>query len=179
MTFAVRKLHHFAYRCKDAETTRAFYEDILGLPLVHVIRAERVPSTGEYCPHVHLFFKMDDGSFIAFFDLGDDTPSTPSPNTPAWVNHIALEVESVEVLQQWYQRLVSHDVKVLGITDHTFLQSIYFFDPNNLRVELTVRTGTAESTATHAAGAHNQIEAWTADKRSRQAGSGGNDGGGK
>lgn len=52
----IRGLHHVAYRCRDAEETRRFYEDLLGLPLVHVVRADRVPSTGEYCPYVHLFF---------------------------------------------------------------------------------------------------------------------------
>lgn len=167
MMFEVKKLHHFAWRCKDAEATRAFYEDVLGLSLVHVIRAEQVPSTGEYCPHVHLFFKLDDGSYIAFFDLGDDTPSAPSPNTPAWVNHIAFEVESIEVLQAMRKRIEDSGVKVLGITDHTFVQSIYFFDPNGLRLELTTRTGTPESEAKYAEEARGLVKAWTAEKRSR------------
>ncbi|HSW03578.1 VOC family protein, partial [Aquabacterium sp.] len=85
----VQGLHHFAWRCRDAEATRQFYEDLLGLPLVHVIRKDHVPSTGEFCPYVHLFFRMADGGCIAFFDLGDDLAAEPSPNTPAWVNHIA------------------------------------------------------------------------------------------
>src|SRR5207253_1488671 len=53
-----RGLHHFAWRCRDAEETRHFYEDVLGMPLMHVIRLDHVPSTGEYCPYVHLFFEM-------------------------------------------------------------------------------------------------------------------------
>ena len=65
----LNKLNHFAWRCRDAEETRHFYEDILGLPLVHTIEADRVPSTGEYAPYFHLFFQMTDGSCIAFFDL--------------------------------------------------------------------------------------------------------------
>ena len=95
---SIHGLHHFAWRCRDAEETRRFYEDVLGLPLVHVIRADRVPSTGELCPYVHIFFRMHDGSYIAFFDLGDDVAALPSPNTPAWVNHIALRVDSVDDL---------------------------------------------------------------------------------
>ena len=54
-------LHHFAWRCRDAEETRHFYEDILGMPLVHLIHKDTVPSTGEYCPYVHIFFRMHDG----------------------------------------------------------------------------------------------------------------------
>ena len=68
----IHGLHHFAWRCRDAEETRHFYEDLLGLPLAHVIKADTVPSTGEYCPYVHVFFQMRDGSYIAFFDLGDN-----------------------------------------------------------------------------------------------------------
>jgi glyoxylase I family protein len=79
----IHRLHHHASRCQDAEQTRHFYEDLLGLPLVHVIRAENVPSTGERCPYVHLFFRLGDGSCIAFFDLGDGQAAAPSPNTPA------------------------------------------------------------------------------------------------
>ena len=68
----IQQLHHYAYRAKDAEETRHFYEDILGLPLYHIIQSDYVPSTGEYCPYTHFFFRLQDGSFIAFFDLGDD-----------------------------------------------------------------------------------------------------------
>jgi len=78
----IRGLHHFAYRCRDAEETRRFYQDLLGLPLTHLVRAENIPSTGEYCPYVHLFFEMTDGSSVAFFDLGDNQAAEPSPNTP-------------------------------------------------------------------------------------------------
>lgn len=57
----INGLHHFAWKCRDAEETRRFYEDLLGLPLVHTIQAARVPSTGGECPYVHLFFELGDG----------------------------------------------------------------------------------------------------------------------
>ena len=95
----IHGLHHFAWRCRDSEETRRFYEDLLGLPLAHVIKSDHVPSTGEYCPYVHIFFRMRDGSFIAFFDLGDDVACEPSPNTPKWVNHISFRVDSIQALQ--------------------------------------------------------------------------------
>src|SRR5688572_3705232 len=79
MDFAIRGLNHFAWRCRHAEQTRAFYEDLLGLPLAHVIEAARVPSTGEWAPYLHVFFRMGDGSYLAFFDLGDGTAAEPSP----------------------------------------------------------------------------------------------------
>ncbi len=156
-----RRLHHFAWRCRDAEETRHFYEDILGLPLVHFIRADTVPSTGEYSPYVHLFFRMADGSCIAFFDLGDGQAAVPSPNTPAWVNHFAMKVETKEELLTLHGRLQKAGVDVVGVTDHGFVQSIYFFDPNGLRLEFTLQTSSAEEDAAYAKDAHAALREWT------------------
>lgn len=158
---AIQGLHHFAWRCKNAEETRSFYEDELGLPLVHVIRADHVPSTGEYCPYVHIFFQMTDGSCLAFFDLGDGVAAEPSANTPAWVNHIALSVGSQQELLEAKGRLERAGVEVLGVTDHGFVHSIYFFDPNGFRLELTVPMGSTEVNARHAAEAHRLLKDWT------------------
>src|SRR5213596_1409642 len=129
----IHQLHHFAYRAKDAEETRHFYEDILGLPLYHIIQSDYVPSTGEYCPYTHFFFRLQDGSFIAFFDLGNDEAALPSPNTPLWVNHISFRVDSVADLEAMKARLQADGVEVLGVTDHHIFKSIYFFDPNGVR----------------------------------------------
>jgi glyoxylase I family protein len=133
------QLHHYAYRARDAEETRHFYEDILGLPLYHIIQSDYVPSTGEYCPYTHFFFRLQDGSFIAFFDLGDDVAAEPSPNTPKWVNHISFRVNTVQELENTKARLQAHGIEVLGVTDHHIFNSIYFFDPNGIRLELTAQ----------------------------------------
>ena len=165
----VQGLHHFAWRCRDAEETRHFYEDLIGLPLVHVIRLDHVPSTGEYCPYVHIFFEMGDGSYIAFFDLGDDVSALPSPNTPAWVNHIALQVDSLDRLMALKARLEEAGVDVLGVTDHHIVKSIYFFDPNGFRVELTVRTVSDAEMKSHARVAHADLAKWVTDKAQLRA----------
>jgi glyoxylase I family protein len=160
-------LHHFAYRCRDAEETRHFYEDILGLPLVHLVRADKVPSTGEDCPFVHIFFRMADGSHIAFFDLGDDVKAEPSPNTPTWVNHLALEVADQDHLRRAKEKLEASGIPVLGVTDHHFIESIYFFDPNGIRLELTTDTGMTDYKAQKLASAHAELASWTTEKRQR------------
>jgi catechol 2,3-dioxygenase-like lactoylglutathione lyase family enzyme len=160
----IRGLHHFAWRCRDAEETRHFYEDLLGLPLVHLIRADTVPSTGERCPYVHVFFRMRDGSYIAFFDLGDGAKSEPSPNTPAWVNHLALEVASEEELRAAKERLEANGVEVLGVTDHHIIKSIYFFDPNGIRLELTTRVASEEEMQAAETEAHPALLAWAEEK---------------
>jgi catechol 2,3-dioxygenase-like lactoylglutathione lyase family enzyme len=164
---AIHGLHHFAWRCRNAEETRRFYEDLLGLPLVHVIRASHVPSTGEYCPYVHIFFRLRDGSHIAFFDLGDGTAALPSPNTPAWVNHLALRVDSEAELSAAKARLEAAGVPVLGITDHHIIRSIYFFDPNGIRLELTTPTVPAAEMERLAGEAHAALAAWTAEQTAK------------
>lgn len=167
-TIAIKGLHHFAWRCRDAEETRRFYEDLLGLPLAHVIKAEVVPSTGEHCPYVHIFFSMRDQSYIAFFDLGDDSAAAPSPNTPAWVNHIALELDSVAEVAAAQRRLEAAGVQVLGVTDHQIIQSIYFIDPNGLRVELTARSVPQAQMDAAEQQARPALDAWTAEKARRR-----------
>ena len=167
---AVRGLHHFAYRCRDAEETRRFYEDVLGLPLAHIIQEDHVPSTGAYCPYVHIFFEMGDGSFIAFFDLGDDLASDPSPNTPSWVNHLALSVDSLESVRRAKQRLEGAGIEVVGVTDHGFINSIYFFDPNGIRLELTVQLQATQHDPAARQRTRATLDAWTARKEALRTG---------
>lgn len=173
----IQQLHHYAYRARDAEETRHFYEDILGLPLYHIIQSDVVPSTGEYCPYTHFFFRLQDGSFIAFFDLGDDQAAEPSPNTPKWVNHISFRVDSVQALKDMKARLEAHGIEVLGITDHHIFDSIYFFDPNGIRLELTAQRADEFQMLQESKTAHPRLAEWTARKeqwrRDRAAGKAG------
>ena len=135
----VQKLNHVAYRCRDAAETVAFYRDILGLKLAHALTNDRVPSTQELAPHCHLFFEMADGSWVAFFDLVDETSIDQQAN-PDWAQHLALEVESLDDLDLAHKNLVANDIDVLGPVDHGFIRSIYFYDPSGHRLELTART---------------------------------------
>ena len=167
----IQGLHHWAYRCRDAEETRHFYEDLLGLPLTHFIREDNYTgSSGEAVDKfAHVFFQMADGSSLAFFDLGDDTAAAPSPNTPRWCNHMALRVESLDHLMQAKKRLEAAGVNVVGPKDHDgWVKSIYFFDPNGARLELTTVTG-AHLEADYRKKARSDLDAWTQEKRRRSS----------
>lgn len=137
-------LNHVAYRCKDSEETRHFYEDILNMPLIGIVWHDHVPSTGEYCPYFHLFFEMADGGCIAFFDLFDGKGVTNPEDTPKWVNHLALTVESEQALIDAKERLVANGIEVVGPTVHSSSKAIYFFDPNGIRLELAFPTVSRE-----------------------------------
>lgn len=161
---ALKGLYHFAFPCRDADETRRFYEDILGLPLVNCMISEEVPSTGEKTPYAHFFFEMADGSYIAFFDLPNYETPAPSPNTPGWVQHFAIETESKENVEFMRRRLMSNGVEVLGPVDHGFVHSIYFFDPNGLRLEIAARTEEPGFLARARAQASGELEAWSRRK---------------
>ena len=162
-------LYHFAYPARDAEETRHFYEDILGLPLVNSMLCERVPSTGEETPYVHFFFEMGDGSYLAFFDTGGNDKPAPSPNTPDWVQHFAIETDSVADVTAMRDRLREHGVATTDLVDHEFVKSIYFFDPNGLRLEVTTRTEPEGFLETEAQRARSILDTWTERKRKAAA----------
>jgi len=157
----LRRLDNMDIVVNDFPTMVDFYKNVLGLPLAHVVSADIVPSTGEYSPYVHIFFEMGDGSYVAFFDLGDHEITKRDPDTPRWVNHLALEVEDEAALETAKARLEEEGVDVLGITDHEFVKSIYFFDPNDIRLELTCRISGKKELEKKAAEAHELLARWT------------------
>ena len=162
----IQRLFHIAYACYDAEETRAFYEDILELPLVNCMGGDHVPSTGEKMDYLHFFLEMGDGSYVAFFDTKMTERPAPSPNTPGWVQHLALEVDAPEDVRVWAERLRVAGVETTEIVDHGFIESIYFEDPNGHRLEITARTEGPEFLERVRREARPALDAWTQTKRS-------------
>jgi catechol 2,3-dioxygenase-like lactoylglutathione lyase family enzyme len=136
----IRKIHHVAYRCRDAYETAKWYETHLGMKLILAIAEDQVPSTKEPDPYMHIFLDAGSGNVLAFFELPTCPPMGRDPNTPAWTQHIAFEVDSVETLLATKARLEAAGIDVVGPTDHALFQSIYFFDPNGHRIELAANT---------------------------------------
>jgi catechol 2,3-dioxygenase-like lactoylglutathione lyase family enzyme len=135
-----RMLNHLAYVTHDVAATADFYTRILGMELASTIFDDQVPSTGENFPYFHIFFRMADGSTIAFFECTDLPPPAPTTH-PAYdtFNHVALQAASPAELRRWRDWLVENGVEVLGPVDHKgMIESIYFHDPNGIRLELTI-----------------------------------------
>ena len=170
MTHALRGIHHSAYRCRDAEQTRAFYEDLLGLPLSGWVQDEQEPGTRRANPFVHIFFALGDGNFLAFFDApGTATPESFAPVHP-FERHIAFEVADEAALAEWQAKLTDAGVPCFGTIDHQFVRSIYFVDPNGLPLEITVRDARHDMLmADEMAGARDALKAWTAATAKRKA----------
>jgi len=131
-------LSHAAYITRDTAATARFYTEILGMEMAAAVMDDAIPSTGDPVPYFHSFFRMADGSTIAFFEAPELPPPAASPH-PAYdvFQHLALEVESPEVVDAWQEWLEAKGVDVLGPVNHKIIYSIYFHDPNGLRLELT------------------------------------------
>jgi catechol 2,3-dioxygenase-like lactoylglutathione lyase family enzyme len=138
----VKKIHHVAYRCIDAKETVQWYEKNLNMKYLLAFAENRVPSTKEPDPYMHVFLDAGQGNVLAFFELPNSPSMGRDPNTPTWVQHIAFEVDSEEDLIESKKRIESHGIEVIGPINHTIFKSIYFFDPNGHRLELAVNTGT-------------------------------------
>ncbi len=153
-----QRLHHVAYLTRDTQKTVDFYTRCLNMKLVASVQSESVPSTGNEHPHLHTFFQMADGGCVAFFEVLGLPSEEDRSAVPSWVRHLALRVSDREALLRYKQHLEAHGVTVLGPVDHEFCHSIYFHDPNGIRLELTWDLrGFVEEDATIAAGA---VEAW-------------------
>lgn len=131
-------LHHTAYVTHDVAATCDFYTRVLRMKLVSSVIDDAIPSTGDPFPYIHIFFEMGDGSTIAFFESLGLPPLAPVTH-PAYdiFNHLALNAGSVEAVQQWAEHLTAEGVEYIGPVEHGIITSIYFRDPNNLRLELT------------------------------------------
>ena len=161
----IKKIHHVAYRCKDAKETVEFYKKVLNMDLVLAIAEDFVPSTKAPDPYMHLFLDAGQGNVLAFFEIPNSPPMALDSNTPSWVQHIAFEVEDMDALLSAKERIVDAGLDVIGPTDHHIFKSIYFFDPSGHRLELCAnveRPGALEKLHEVAPA---MIEEWSQTKR--------------
>lgn len=155
----IKGLHHNAYRCRDSEQTRAFYEDFLGLPLMHAFEITQTKS-GRASKVLHSFFQMDDGSFLAFFE----EPGEPFEfkEQRDFDLHIALEVD-YDAMLAMKAKGEAAGLETRGVSDHGFIHSIYFRDPNGYVIELTAKVDSDENPFDKGA-AHAVLAEWQTSK---------------
>jgi len=161
----VKGIHHVAYRCRDTRETVDFYRDLLGMEFKLAMAENRVPSTGEPDPYMHVFMDAGMGNVVAFFELPNSPEMGRDENTPEWVQHIAFEVGSFDELMGYKSRLEAAGLDVLGPTNHGIFDSIYFFDPNGHRLELAANKGTDEQLKELKNVADDMVDEWSVTKR--------------
>jgi len=161
------RLHHTAYVSKDLEKTRAFYEDIIGLPLA-ATWSESDELFGEVRTYCHCFFELEDGSALAFFQFAEERDQTlfgpQMPETP--FVHIALNVDEST------QNAIAGRIEKAGyrapetfVLEHGYCRSLYIKDPNGMIVELTCdkdAANAAELVKARRDTAHSTLKRWLA-----------------
>lgn len=161
----IEKIHHVAYRCKDAKQTVEWYEKHLDMKFVLAIAENEVPSTKAHDPYMHIFMDAGGGNILAFFELPNQPEMGRDENTPAWVQHLALKVDSVDTLLATKARLEASGIEVIGPTNHTIFKSIYFFDPNGHRLELAADCGTPDMMKKLEEVKWDMLDEWSQTKR--------------
>jgi len=164
----IQKIHHVAYRCKDAKETVEWYGKYLDMNFILAIAEDEVPSTKAPDPYMHVFLDAGNGNVLAFFELPTQPPMGRDPNTPEWTQHLALQVESMEALMDAKARLEADGIAVLGPTDHTIFKSIYFFDPSGHRLELCANTGTPKMAKMLDEAKWDMLNEWALTKKAPQ-----------
>ena len=174
-------LHHSAYRCRDAEETRAFWEDKVGFPLKMSLEIEEHPVTGEDVRYMHIFFDIgshsdEESNYLAFFDVpereGDD-PDELFKERWGMDLHMAMRVKNHQELQGWADHLREQGIEVEGPVGHGFCSSVYFHDPNGYRWEFTTENAEEKQTFDNFEHtAHKQLRDWTEWKAGRSSRSG-------
>ncbi len=153
----IKGLHHNAYRCRDSEETRRFYEDFLGLPLADAFEITE-SKTGRATNVLHSFYRLGDGSFLAFFEAPGRAFEFKAQHD--YDLHIALEVDR-KTLNAMFEKGKAAGIETRGVTDHGFVHSIYFRDPNGYVIELAAPTDATEDYAVEAEKtAHDALARW-------------------
>jgi catechol 2,3-dioxygenase-like lactoylglutathione lyase family enzyme len=158
----IKGLHHNAYRCRDSEETRKFYEDFLGLPLSGTLWIKETKS-GRKTDTLHTFYRMDGGSYLAFFEAPDMPFDFKQQHD--YDLHIALEVTE-SALHEMFAKGKARGIDTRGVIDHGFIHSIYFRDPNGYVIELTAKASNHDREMDPAANrARAKLDQWQVAKR--------------
>ena len=159
------RLHHTAYVSSNLERTRAFYEDIIGLPLL-ATWCEADELFGAVRVYAHCFFGLADGGALAFFQFAkkeDQELFGPKmPETP--FHHVALNVDA-ETQSGIEQRLkaAGYEAPRTFVLEHGYCRSLYAVDPDGMIVEFTVDHPKAdEINAKRLRDAHSELKRWLA-----------------
>lgn len=155
-----QKLHHIAYITWDMAKTAQFWTEVMGLELVGHVSLPKVPSTGEDYPYLHLFFNLADGGELAFFEVRNVPQMHQEVGISSALKHLSFEVASEQDLDEYRQRLEARHIAYSCPEEDSFNRYIYFFDPNEIKVQISLPLRTPK--AGDAAAAQRLVEEWLA-----------------
>ena len=141
-TLPARGVHHLALTTEDMRTTTEFYVDVVGMPLVHAMKVPPGIGAGPgnrgnppFEEIRHYFFDMGNDSLLAFFEIPKGEKPRSDRDAIGGMQHCAFAVTPGQ-LEALRRRLDAAGRQYDGPVDILpGLVSIYFLDPNGIRLE--------------------------------------------
>jgi catechol 2,3-dioxygenase-like lactoylglutathione lyase family enzyme len=133
-------VNHLALSTRDMKGQLTFFAEVLGCPTRALYWMHGVENT------FHGFVELAPDSYVAFVQT-EANPAEPiwnvthsgnsaGPVTAGTMQHLALNVDTIDELLTMRDRIRSHGVQVLGPIDHGMIRSIYFAGPEHLSLEI-------------------------------------------
>lgn len=133
-------VNHLALSTADMKGQLTFFAEVLGCPTRALYWMHGVPDT------FHGFVELAGDSYIAFVQAPGN-PTEPQwgvthsgnagdPVTAGTMQHVALNVDSIDEVLAMRDRIRSNGIQVMGPIDHGMIQSIYFAGPEGLSLEV-------------------------------------------
>ena len=116
-----KRVGHLVLNVRAIEASTRFYTEVLGFE----IAVERPNMTFLTCGKIH--------HDLALFKAAEDSP--PVSEGQVGLNHFAVQMDDLDALKETYQRLKEYGVPVDNTVDHGMTQSVYFHDPDGIRIE--------------------------------------------
>ncbi len=163
------RLHHNAHVTTDMEAVRAFYEEIIGFPLV-ATWCEQTDLFGKERTYMHCFFDIGDGECLAFFQFADPEDAAEfGPELPfSPFRHLAMNVDqaSQDAIRERLAK-AGYSEPQMYVLNHGYCYSLYVSDPAELLIEFTVDHEDVEAINAEQGGkAHAELERWLAGDHS-------------
>ncbi len=157
---ASRGIHHLALNTEDMKMTIDFYTRVMGMPLVHALKVPPGVGAGPlnrgnppYENLRHYFFDAGGDTMVAFFELPKGETGTADRNSVAAMQHCSFTTSKAQ-FDVLLASLKQNNVPVIGpISVGSGSWSVYFFDPNGIRLEYTYQEGDGEDVRV--------VERWT------------------
>ena len=132
MGYKPRKLGHVNIFVRNAERSRDWYEDLLGL------------HTYGFTPGRAVFMTSDLGNSheIALTEVGDDAPEPQRGQVG--LNHMAWYMESLDDLREIYLRIKEKNITIERVSDHGHAIGIYIRDPDGNGIEVSYEMPSSE-----------------------------------
>ena len=125
MSYRPKHLGHVNLYVRNAERSRQWYEDVLGLHTYHFRPGRAAFMSAD----------KDKSHEVALMEVGDDAPL--QAKRQVGLNHLAFMMESLDDLKDAYHRLKEKGIRFDHISDHGLSLGIYFRDPDGNGVEVS------------------------------------------